>query len=523
MKTFKILNNTVSFDEDLGNYKNIMNAGVDYRTDFLIRYLGVQFDELKSYTDFSLFKDNIYKYFIEEVSKLTQSILQIYVDYKIYDMTSELIKQRNIDKIIAEQKIFIAIEAAAQEMSEIETQVKSNAQKSIANNVNQSIQGLYFDVYSPHYSDIVMNEWFNNREKDRVEKKREQAYKQAVSQSFKQLDETLLERAKIYKKTFHKEMRQCIENLILPMYENCIKDLVLRGKISNRIYENLQTSKALGINENINMIKNKEELEQQLTVALQLDPYICETHTKIINHIPDSDIPEYIELIKFLKLEDEIFKIYLTDRNNNITNQKCLSILKKITDNMDIERIIGGLICRNEFTLEGLQVDIPYTEMCFKTLKDIWGIENSLINKAEQEIFILLIKRISSGSNLVYDGSLSRLDYNHLYEFWDKARKQHNFAIERQEIMQNVSNSFANWVTNHIKGIIIFIIIIAIFYFASKDSDDTKTNNSSEGVVQNTQVVEDKKDNTDYIIPETFPKYNTDYYPGKSNPFSAYE
>ena len=56
MKTFKILNHTLSFDEDLANYKYIMNKGVDYRTLFLIRYLGVELLELKSYSDFLYFK-----------------------------------------------------------------------------------------------------------------------------------------------------------------------------------------------------------------------------------------------------------------------------------------------------------------------------------------------------------------------------------------------------------------------------------------------------------------------------------
>ena len=41
MKTFKILNRTVSFDDGLSAYKYIMNKGIDYRTEFLIRYLSL--------------------------------------------------------------------------------------------------------------------------------------------------------------------------------------------------------------------------------------------------------------------------------------------------------------------------------------------------------------------------------------------------------------------------------------------------------------------------------------------------
>lgn len=517
MKTFKILNHTVSFDEDLANYKDIMNKAIDYRTEFLIRYLGLELIELKSYSDFFLFQESMYDYFIEEVSSLTKSILQIYVDYKIYDMTSELILQRNSNKIASAQEIFNTMNYFVKNLYDAVTEEKSSIQEETANNINEAIHGHYFDVYSPYYSDIVMNEWFNNREKNRVEKKREQLYKQEVSKSFNQLDERFLTRAKFEQKKYYKELRQCIENLIQPMYEDCINDLVTRGKISNGIYENLQTSKALAINENINLIKNKNELEQQLILALKLDPYICETHIKIIEYISDDDMQEYIELIKFLKLaEYEIFKIYLSDNNNS----KCLSILKKLTNYLNVDRILGGLLCRNEFTLEGLQVDIKYTEQCFKTIKDVFGVENSYINNMEQDFFLLLIKRISSGTNLVYDGSISHLDYNYLYEFWDKARKQHNATIAKKEVIQNISSSFANWITNHIKGIIIFIIIVVIFYFASKDSDNTETNNYQlPEAWQNTQIIENKKDDTDYI---PVPNIGNDDYP-KLNPFATYE
>mgnify|MGYP000073278420 CR=1 FL=1 len=529
MKTFKILNHTISFDEDLAIYKDIMNKAIDYRTNFLIRYLSLELLELKSYSDFFTFQEHMYNYFAEEVSNLTKSILKIYVDYKIYDMTSELILQRNSNKISVAQKVFNTMNYFSKNLYDAVAEEKASIQESTANNVNNAIQGHYFDVYSPNYSDIVMNEWFNNREKSRVEKKREQLYKQEVSKAFNQLDESFLTRAKFEQNKYYKEIRQCIENLILPMYEDCIKDLASRGKISNGIYENLQTSKALAINENINMIKNKKELEQQLIIALQLDPYICETHTQIIKYITNDDIQEYIELIKCLKLEDEIFKIYLTDYNNHIENTKCLSILQKLTDNMDIDRITAGLLCRNEYTPESFQLDLSYTEMCFKTLKSIWGAENTVINKLEQETFISMIKMISAGSNLVYDGSINFLDYKKLYEFFLKREKQ--YKVNKME--QKVAISIGEWIGKHIKGIIIFIIIIAIFYFANKDSKDTKNNTSSgnmqavdyDSYVQNTfnpnhnkntQVTEDNN----YLI---VPNYESDYKPGKLNPFSAYE
>lgn len=530
MKTFKIFNNTISFNEDLIIYKNIMDKAVDYGTSFLIRYLGLDIEEFKSYTDFTLYQANMYKYFNEEVSNLSESILQVYVDYKIYDMTSELIQQRNISKINTERKIFNEMNYFAKNLNDAVSESKSDIQEVTANNVNEAVQGHYFDVYSPYYSDIVMNDWFNNRERNRVEKKRDILYQQEVSKSFNQIDERFLNRAKYEQKRFYKEIRQCIENLILPMYEDCIQDLVSRGKISNGIYENLQTSKALAINENIELIKDKEELEKQLAIALQLDPFVRETHTKIVKYISDDDTKEYIELIKFLNVaEDDIFVIYLLDYNNHIENTKCLSMLKKLTDNMNIDRMVSGLLCRNEYTPESFQFDISYTEKCFKALKNIWGAENVVLNKLEHEIFMSMIKMISAGSNLVYDGSINFLDYQKLYEFFLKREKQY----KAKEVEQKVAISIGTWIGKHIKGIIIFIIVIAIFHFATKNSDDKKTNNSSStSVIQNTQTVEDKKDNTYYTAPnynsdttisedDLFNyKIDSDYIPGKANPFS---
>lgn len=528
MKTFKILNHTLDFDEDLVHYKNIMDKAIDHKTKFLIRYLEIELDELKSYSDFFVFQKYMYNYFIEEVSNLTKSILQIYVDYKIYDMTSELVQQRNISTIETGLKIFNEMNYFAKNLNNAVSESKSDAQEEIVNNVNDAIQGHYFDVYSPYYSDIVMNDWFNNREKNRVEKKRETLYKQEVKESFNQIDERFLYRAKFEQKKYYKEIRQSIENLIIPMYEDCIKDLAARGKISNGIYKNLQTSKALAINENINLIENEKELEKQLTIALQLDPYVRETHTKIIKHISDNDIEEYIELIKFLNVaEDAIFVIYLLDYNNHIENTKCLNILKKLTNNMNIDRMVAGLLSRNEYTPESFQLDISYTEKCFKALKNIWGTENSILNELEREIFISMIKMISEGSNLVYDGSINFLNYQKLYEFYLKREKQYKI----KETEKKFAISISTWIGKHIKGIIIFIIIIVFFHWISKDTDNTNNTNKQvvnyDTYIQNTTNSNHSKNTSDdyTITTDDLQLYqkNNSYVPGKTNPFASYE
>lgn len=172
------------------------------------------------------------------------------------------------------------------------------------------------------------------------------------------------------------------------------------------------------------------------------------------------------------------------------------------------------------YTDDAFVETIIATKIYFECLKNIFGVDDKLISEKEQNMFITAIKEASKGTNLVYDRNITRLDYNYLCEFWNKARNQRNATIKRQEITQNISNSFANWVKNHIKGIIIFIIIVVIFYFASKDSDNTETNNYQVPEAwQNTQIIENKKDDTDYI---PVPNIDSDDYP-KSNPFATYE
>ena len=241
--------------------------------------------------------------------------------------------------------------------------------------------------------------------------------------------------------------------------------------------------------------------EEQIVNALQMDILSPIVHLKIIEYITDKDISSYIELVKFFNLENMIFYFYVEnvakgEQQNTLINNNCLTILKSVKDTLNMG-IITKEINTFSYTDDTFAETVMATKIYFECLKNIFGTDDKFINEKEQSIFITAIKEASKGTNLVYDRSITRLDYNYLCEFWDKARKQRNATIKRQEITQDISNSFANWIRTHIKGIIIFIIIIAIFHFATKNSDDKKTNNSSTtSAVQNTQVTEQKKEDT---------------------------
>ena len=204
---------------------------------------------------------------------------------------------------------------------------------------------------------------------------------------------------------------------------------------------------------------------------LQIDPLNPNVHLKALDYITNSDITEYAEFIKFFKLENMIFYIYTEDstkgeNGNKDLNNKCLNILKLVKDTLNMG-IISKENASFSYTDDVFIETVAATKIYFECLKNIFGEDNKIINEKEQKMFMTAIKEASKGTNLIYDGSISRFDYNHLCEFWDKARKQRNATIKKQEIAQDISNSFADWVKRHIKGILIIIIII-IIYFLNK-------------------------------------------------------
>ena len=163
-----------------------------------------------------------------------------------------------------------------------------------------------------------------------------------------------------------------------------------------------------------------------------------------------------------------IFYIYTEDcgkgvQGNKDLNNKCLNILKLVKDSLNmgiISRENANLSYADDVFIETVNV----TKIYFECLKNIFGIDNRVINEKEQKMFITAIKEASKGTNLTYDGSITHLDYDHLIEFWTNAKSQRNASIKRQEIAQNISNSFSEWAASHVRGIIIFIIIVILFF-----------------------------------------------------------
>lgn len=537
MRTFKIFNHTVSYYDGFTDYIDMMQDGNTYMTKFTNRYKETEFRTIITVEDFITFIEEIELFFQSEFVKTADELVKYYIKHDIYDMSRDLIviqyskcldnHNRNMESISAYVKDLVA--QIQQSVNEIKA--------SWNNAVNEAITGHYFEVYSPYYSDILLNDYFNHKEEQRVEKKRQRLYAQNVNEATNEYLKQVVATCKDMQIEIQKIIYEDVIAMIRDMYNHCAIDLVVKGKMA-RYGEYVNNYKAKAILDNLDKITSQEILEEQLVNLLQMEALDSNIHAKILEHITEKDISEYMEIVKFLKLQNVIFNIYF---NNNIkgdqgdknVSNNCLYILKNMSNDLDINFLELALNSACNYSDDFL-ASIKVTKLYFECLKNIFGTDNKTINEKEQSMFIAAITAASKGTNLTYDGSIMHLDYNYLCEFWDKARKQRNSTIKRQEITQNVSNSFANWAKKHIKGIIIFIIIIAIIFFASKDSDNTKTNSSStddyinsiynSGIKdfnQDTQVVEEKNNDTSYIVPAVIhyddaPGY---YNPAKANPY----
>jgi len=468
MRTFKILNNTVSFDDELIEYIEIVQIGQSYKVNFNDRYMAKPKENITKIGDFALYIQELYNSFEEEYIKLAEELVNLYIKYGIYDMSKELIIAKNtlpLSKHVERMtpitnEISIFISQVKQGVVDIEEKWQSI--------VGEAIPGHYFNVYSSSYSDILLNDYFNNKEEKRVEKKRQRLYTENASKTVNDYLSQIVPLCEEYISKIKQVIYDDIIEMIDDIYKNCAMDLATRGKISSfsQYTDNFKSSATL---DNINKITSKEVIEEQLVNLLQTDSLNPLIHLKIVEYITYSDIPEYVEIIKFLKLENLILYIYVEDsakrelQNKELTN-KCSTILKSVKDSLDMGFISKETTNFNYIDDTFIET-ITATKTYFECIKNIFGADNKIINEKEQNTFITAIKEASKGTNLTYDRSITRLDYNYLCEFWEKAKKQRNSTIKRQEITQNVSNNFANWVKNHIMLTIIIIIIIALLLF----------------------------------------------------------
>lgn len=469
MKTFKIFNHTISFDDGLVDYIEIMQEAHLYKCKFHERYMPKSQKKVASTEEFALYVQELFENgFSEEFIKASEEIVNLYIKYGIYDMSKELVQTKNL------HSLSVHVEKMKPIMKEIEvfaSQVKQgvvNIEEKWQNIVNEAVPGHYFDVYSSSFSDILLNDYFNHKEERRVEKKRQRLYTENASKTMNDYLSQIIPLCQEYINQMQNLIYEDVMLAIDNMYKNCAMDLYSKGKISS-FTQYTDSVKSDAILDNISKITSNEVIEEQLANLLQKDSFNPLVHLKIVEYITDNDINQYSEIIKFLKLESIIFYFYVEEyakgqQQNRVLSDNCLIILKSVKDTLNM-----GIISQDGssfyYTDDTFKEVISSTKIYFECLKNIFGVDNKFINEKEQDMFMTAIKEATKGTNLVYDRSFTHVDYNYLCEFWEKAKKQRNSTVKRQEITQDISNSFFNWIKKHILLTLMIIIAIILLIF----------------------------------------------------------
>ena len=92
MKTFKILNKTVSFDDGIIDYIDIVQQGQSYILDFDNRYRNTPQKQINTMEDFGLYVNELADYVPKEYIKISEELVNLYIKYNIYDMSPALIQ-----------------------------------------------------------------------------------------------------------------------------------------------------------------------------------------------------------------------------------------------------------------------------------------------------------------------------------------------------------------------------------------------------------------------------------------------
>lgn len=471
MKTFTILDNPVSFDEGLLNYIEIMKESQQCKIDFNNRYMDRPKRKISSMEDFALsVKDICNNEYANEFMIISECILKVYAKFGIYDMNSNLIKALNLSLL---RKHLQKMNPILEEISEFTAQVNQELQviqEKWKGYVNDAIRGNYFTVYSTDYSDLWLNEMFNLKEKDRVEKKRQKLYEVNVNKTTNEYLNQVMELCAQYIAQLEELDYNDIMETIDDMYKKCANDLVAKGKISPfNSYINDTAGNAIIHNIEVGNLTDSKIIKEQLIKALQIDSFNVMVHHKIIEYLHESDIQEYIKIIKFLRFENGIFAIYsdnyTTSGNfNNELNNKCIKILKEVKEELQIEKVITATT-NLKCTDNNFDECLSSLQIIYKLLKNIYGTDNQRINEEERKAFAKVAKEAGAGTDLIYDGSLTNLNYDYLREFYAKAKKEREQIKHKKE----VSSKFLNWSKKHIKSIIIFIIVIILTIYFNKE------------------------------------------------------
>lgn len=329
MEKFNILNQELTFDDDLIKYMNIYNDKNKWIDEYIKKYSLLNMP-VSNENEFFDFLNNFRLFIVEHIKVTADNLLNILVNFQIFDKSAE-------DIIYHCKSIGDFNNLLQQYKHEFELLIEKieNDKRKLAQDTANQVEGYYTNIISSSAWDIIAIETFNDIEEIRTQKKQQKVYNRMMSMQDR-------ESAKMFKKALPPIQEEIYSqskiygiNAINEMFDYCISLLISENKLKNDIIENLQIEKSTNILNNINRIQDISIQNEQIIIALMADPFSINAHSRLLDNLQSTqDISEYIRFIKFIHFENNVLGI-CENKCTNLENEqdKYVKIINAIDEN----------------------------------------------------------------------------------------------------------------------------------------------------------------------------------------------
>ena len=325
MESFQILNNNISFYDDIKKLVNLNRKEQDSYNEYNSRYISMNkpVNDINEIIDYITDLMEFMKY---EFNCSANKILDIFADYKIFD--------KRIEDIIAQctsiTEFSRHLEYYVTEINKLINKI-NNYIREVANEAANDVEGAYINIISNSVWSLTVADIMNAKEERRVEKERERRYNWMVKMQTKEYYDSLNKGAKNLQEEIYRKMYEYGIQAIKEMYHYCIVTLINNNCLAEEVQEYMLEEKSKVILSNLERTNDGEIKKQQLVQSLKYSPFLKEVHSCIIEYINENEINEYIKLINLLDIKEDIIGI-CTMKCKELKNEedKYVKIINKI-------------------------------------------------------------------------------------------------------------------------------------------------------------------------------------------------
>lgn len=360
MESFQVLNNNISFSDDIKKLVNLHRKEQDSYNEYNLRYISMS----KSVNDINELIDyinDLMEFMKYEFNYSANKILDIFADYKIFDKKIEDI----IIQCTSITEFSRHLEYYTSEINKLINKI-NNYIREVANEAANDVEGAYINIISNSVWSLTVADIMNAKEERRVEKEREKRYNWMVKMQTREYYASLNKGAKNLQEEIYKKMYKYGVQAIKEMYHYCIVTLINNNCLAEEVQEYMQEEKSKVILSNLERTNDEEIKKQQLVQSLKYSPFLKEVHACIIEYINENEINEYIKLINLLDIKKDIIEI-CTMKCKELKNDedKYVKIINKIDSQyINSLHLDGPKIC--DYTIEEYDLNLGTSE--FKKL-----------------------------------------------------------------------------------------------------------------------------------------------------------